>query len=72
MLKCNQRVTEFSYQVSELHGEAAIGVVLNVHNFSIVGQNEKLTTSDVSKDKGKQKGLRNCVDSINSAKKVFT
>lgn len=30
------------YQVSELHREAAIGIVLNIHHFSVVGQNKKL------------------------------
>lgn len=49
MLECNQRVIELSYQVPELHWEAAIGVVLNVHNFSVVGQNEKLPTSEKKK-----------------------
>lgn len=38
-------VRVLSYQMSELHWEAAIWVVLNVHNFSVVGQDEKLTTS---------------------------
>lgn len=35
--------------MSELHWEAAIGIVLNVHNFSVVGQDEKLTTSEEKK-----------------------
>lgn len=35
----------WSYQVSKLHWEAAVWIVLNVHNFSVVGQDEKLTAS---------------------------
>lgn len=38
-------VRVLTYQMSELHWEAAVWVVLNVHNFSVVGQDEKLTTS---------------------------
>lgn len=34
-----------SYQMSKLHWEAAVWIVLNVHHFSVVGQDEKLTTS---------------------------
>lgn len=30
----------------ELHWEAAVGIVLNVHHLSVVGQDEKLTTSE--------------------------
>lgn len=33
--------------MSELHREAAVGVILDVHNFCVVGQDEKLTTSEV-------------------------
>lgn len=34
------------HQVSELHREAAVGIVLNVHDFSVVGQNEKLAAPE--------------------------
>lgn len=30
----------------ELHREAAVGIVLNVHHLSVVGQDEKLATSE--------------------------
>ena len=39
-----------SHQVSELDGEAAVWVVLDVHDFSVVGQDEKLTTSEVREE----------------------
>lgn len=42
---------DLSYQVSELHWEAAVWVVLDVHDFSGVGQDEKLTTSGISERK---------------------
>lgn len=36
--------------MSELDGEAAVWVVLDVHDFSVVGQDEKLTTSEVREE----------------------
>lgn len=42
----SQTVDVLPYQVSELHWEAAVGVVLDVHHFSVVGQDEELTTSE--------------------------
>lgn len=48
--KWNQTVNGSSHQVSKLHWEAAVWVVLNVHNFSVVGQDEKLTTSEEKKE----------------------
>lgn len=59
----NQTANRLSYQVSELHREAAIGVVLNIHNFSVVGQDEKLTTSE-EKKKVKQERGKPCKYSI--------
>lgn len=37
--------------MSELHGEAAVRIILNVHDFSVVGQDEKLATSEISEEK---------------------
>lgn len=37
--------------MSELHGEAAVGIILDVHDFSVVGQDEKLTTSEIPEEK---------------------
>lgn len=34
--------------MSELHREAPVGIILDVHDFSVVGQDEKLTASAIS------------------------
>lgn len=46
-----REATMLRYQVSELHGEAAVRIILNVHDFSVVGQDEKLTASEISGEK---------------------
>lgn len=49
------------YQVSELHREAAVGIVFNVHHFSVVGQNKKLPAPE-----GVQTNNGNLPDSLST------